>query len=200
MENESKNLSAEESLKIIHEMIDVAKFGLHDNSFYFLLWGWVVFLANIGHYYLMVFTQYPAPQAVWLIALPASLISVIYGYRNRKSSSVKTYTGSIIDYTWLAFLICLIIIIVFSSRFSYNINPVIMLVTGMATFITGIGIRFKPLIIGGILFWACSIISLILPFEYQYIMGAISVIVGYLIPGYMLRNRSKQLKTRHQNA
>jgi len=43
--NSEENFSPEESLQFIQTMIDKAKDSVADKSFYFLLWGWLVFIA-----------------------------------------------------------------------------------------------------------------------------------------------------------
>jgi len=41
---DDKNLKAEESLRIIEQMIQRAKGNLNNSSFYFLLWGWIILI------------------------------------------------------------------------------------------------------------------------------------------------------------
>ncbi len=48
METNEKVLKPEESLQIIEKMINRTKENIHENSFYFLLWGWIVLLVNLG--------------------------------------------------------------------------------------------------------------------------------------------------------
>jgi hypothetical protein len=57
----------------------------------------------------------------------------------------------------------------------------------MATFISGTVIRFKPLIAGGILFGAVSVASIFVPPLSQLLLVAISLVLGFLIPGYLLK-------------
>jgi len=58
----------------------------------------------------------------------------------------------------------------------------------MPTFISGVIIRFRPLIIGGITFW---ILALLAHFSAAFAPLAVPVamLTGYLIPGYMLRRK-----------
>ncbi len=53
MENEEKQLTQEESLRIIHEMISAAKNDVKADAFIFLLWGWLVFVASIAQFILI---------------------------------------------------------------------------------------------------------------------------------------------------
>ncbi len=54
-----QNFSAQDSLRLIHSMIDKAKEKVSDNSFFLLLWGWLVFIAALAQYILLVFVEWP---------------------------------------------------------------------------------------------------------------------------------------------
>jgi hypothetical protein len=67
------------------------------------------------------------------------------------------------------------------------VNAEILLPVGMATFLSGIIIRFTPLLFGGITFWvAVTLCFLASPVD-QYLIGGVAMIFGYLVPGYMLK-------------
>ncbi len=70
MNAELPNLSARESLDIIAAMIREAKGNIQRNNFYFLFWGWLVVIANLGMYTLQRI-GYEYFYAIWLITLPA---------------------------------------------------------------------------------------------------------------------------------
>jgi hypothetical protein len=65
-----------------------------------------------------------------------------------------------------------------------------LLLTALPTFVTGIIVRFKPLIFGGIIFWVLGVINFLLPFEYQNPVSVVAFVLGYLVPGYMLKGKS----------
>ena len=74
-----KELSKEESLQLITEMIGQAKRNFaKGGSFYFLLWGFVVMTANLGHYILTAI-EFEHPYYVWSLTIPAAIISMVYG-------------------------------------------------------------------------------------------------------------------------
>jgi hypothetical protein len=90
---------------------------------------------------------------------------------------------------WITFGVSVFILIFFGASINYNLNPVILLISTIPTIATGVIIRFKPLVLGGISFWILGILCFLVSFEYQNLVGAAAVIVGYLIPGYMLKNK-----------
>ena len=140
-----ESLSSEESLAIISNMIRATQGNIKSNSFYFLFWGWVVILGNLGHFYLQEFTNLEYPYAIWLITIPAWVISLIYGYRKSGEEGVSTYSGKLIMWLWLGFTFC-ILVIIFSGHFGALITPTILVFAGLSTFMTGLILKFKPLI------------------------------------------------------
>ncbi len=187
MKTENEPLSTQDSLQIIVTMIQQAKGNVQRDSFYFLLWGWVIALANIGHYVILKFTAYPRPYIVWLVAIPAYAVTLIYGYRQGKKQISRTHLDKVSAILWIGFGVSVPVIILFGERINYNINPIILLMAALPTFISGILINFRPLLIGGVLFWVASIVSFMVPYEFQYPLMAITIILGYLIPGYILK-------------
>ena len=78
------------------------------------------------------------------------------------------------------------------KEINYKVYPIIYLLAGNATFLTGIVIKFKPLIFGGIIFWIAVICQFLMPQNYVEFVSPIAIILGYLIPGYMLKSYSKK--------
>lgn len=188
MNSEQEPLSASESLNIITKMINHAQGNVQRNSFHFLLWGWVVVLANIGMYSLIQI-EYAHPYIVWLITIPAWIVSMMYGYRQSREKRLVTYVDRTIMWLWVTFGVTIFILIFFGSSINHNINPVIILISSIPTFATGKIIRFNPLVLGAVSFWVFGILCFLVSFEMQNLISALSVVCGYLIPGYMLRNK-----------
>lgn len=185
MKTQPGDLTAEQSLDIITSMIRQAKGNAKKNSFHFLLWGWVVTLANIGMFTLAQL-QYPHPYIVWLITIPAWIISLYKGFRQNREEKIHTHLDTISIWLWCSFAICIGAIIAFGNKINFQINPVILLISTIPTVVSGTILKFKPLQIGGILFWLFGILCFLAPPEYQPLVGATAIITGYLIPGYML--------------
>ncbi|MEM6524318.1 MAG: hypothetical protein AAF693_11015, partial [Bacteroidota bacterium] len=109
------------------------------------------------------------------------------GFRQAKKKTVKTYSDGLVMWVWLAFTFS-ILIIIFSGRFGALISPLILLIAGMATFMTGIILRFRPLIFGGSSFWIFAAIGFYVTPVHGLLVSALAIVVGYLIPGYLLKN------------
>lgn len=183
-----KELSKDESLQLISNMITQAKRNLaQGGSYYFLLWGWVVMLANLGHYLIDKFDLYPYPYVVWILTIPAAIASMVHGARRSKKAKVKSHLDRVYGLLWLGVMISVLIILFFMDHVNYNTNAIILTFAGLGTFISGCMLRFNPLIMGGVALWAASIVAFNLPSLDQYLVGAIGILAGYLVPGYLLR-------------
>ena len=54
-------------------------------------------------------------------------------------------------------------------------------------YITGTLLRFKPVIVGGVLLWVAVIVAFNVTVIDQYLVAGVAIALGYLVPGYMLK-------------
>ncbi|HJW17469.1 MAG TPA: hypothetical protein VJ499_10115, partial [Flavisolibacter sp.] len=170
------------------------KSNLSENSIYFLLWGWVTFIAIIGQFFLKVVFNYEHHYLVWLLTIPAAIVSIIYSSRRHNKHKVRTYIGESMSYLWTGigisiFLLCMII-----SKTNGGWNnawPFFILMYGLGTFVSGMILKFKPLILGGIICWILTLISVFVPFDYQLLLAAGAILSSYIIPGHLLSGVNK---------
>ena len=191
MEND-KIINSEQGLELIQRMIKTAQHDIEDDSFYFLLWGWAVFTACFLNFVLLkINSEYPFIG--WVILMPAAgIITSMYGKSREKKMKVKSYIDSLMKYVLVSFLVSLFLVLFFMSKLQLNTYPMVMMVYGFWLFISGGALKFKPLIIGGIINWILASFSFFLDFEQQLITLAIAVLLGYIIPGYMLKYKFKR--------
>lgn len=187
MKAESENLTAQQSLDLITSMIRQAKGNVQQSSFYFLLWGWTIVIANLGVYFLIKFTAIPNPFMVFSITLVAALISLVYGIRQGKKIATTTHLDKINKWLWIGLGINCFILWIFGGQIGWQLNPVIITLCGVPTFVSGLMLRFRPLMFGGIAFWIFGAIIFTVDMETQFLLAALAVTLGYLIPGYMLK-------------
>ncbi|MEP2025696.1 MAG: hypothetical protein ABJH98_04120 [Reichenbachiella sp.] len=187
-----EELSHTESLKIINEMISEAKNNYEQSgSFYFLLWGWVVMVANLGHYFLDKFTSFEYPFIFWLLTFPAAILAAWHGSRQKNKSQVKTHFSRLYGEVWVAIGICMVLTLLFMSKINFNHSAIILLLAGAGTYLSGRMLKFRPLIFGAFALWLAGIVCFSLPMTDQYLVGAIGILAGYLIPGYLLKSAEK---------
>ena len=188
---DDKDLSPEQSLELIQSMIGRARKRYTDNSFFFLLWGWITLVASLGHFYLGVYTDYEHPYAVWSLSFVGGIVSAIYGSRMSKRSKVTNYTDKLYGWLWTSLGIAMFVIIFNGELLKWQVVPFIMLLAGVGTLVSGVMMGFKPLQFGSAAFWILSFIAFRQPEHYQMLLMALSVAAGYLLPGYIMKYNAK---------
>jgi len=195
MKTQENQFNETKALQVVDEMISIARNRIDENGFLFLLWGWIVFLGNILAYFWQRSEMYGNIGATWaILGTLGGIVTAIYIARKEKAKKVKTYVDRFIAFLWGSFIIALLIFQVFLVRGEHFqlINPIILVITGMATFTTGGALKFKPLIYGGILFWIFGMTTFIITTESQFLISAGAMVLGYLVPGYMLMAKFKK--------
>ncbi|WP_373396139.1 hypothetical protein V8V91_16005 [Algoriphagus halophilus] len=182
-----KELSSQDSLALITDMIRKAKREVAgDGSFQILLWGWTISICNLGHYALMkagVVNSY----LIWLLVIPTTIVSMVYGIRKGKKARVKTHLDIVISQLWIAVFVGIIIVLGFMNILEFNQNPVILILAALGMFVTGTLIRVNLVKLGGVILGLGAIIAFTLPVMDQYLVAGIAIILGYLVPGYYLK-------------
>jgi hypothetical protein len=189
MENDEKMMTGEESLKIITEMINKTKVNIRQGSFHLLFWGWLITVCSLSEWLITNLTHYAHPYYVWILVIPGAFVSMIYGAVTGRKAKVHTYADVLYMWTWIGFLFAAIVLFIVQSDRMENITPYILLLAGFPTFLSGFIVKFKPLIAGGICFWVIAILVHFAGPSLALLGTPVAMLTGYLIPGYMLRNK-----------
>jgi hypothetical protein len=189
METDEKLMTGEESLKIISEMINKTKVNIRQGIFHLLFWGWLIFFCSLSEYVLYRSTDMENPWIVWLLVIPGAFVSFIYGYVKGKKSPFHTYADMLYMWTWMAFFISAIVLFIIISKRMGSVAPYILTLAAIPTFISGFIIKFHPLIFGGISFWVFALIAYFAGPAVGPLAVPAAMLTGYLIPGYMLKNK-----------
>jgi len=190
---DNQSFSAEQSLQVIQSMIERAKQDVAKNSFYFLLWGWLVFIAAILNFVLMKFTDVKQPYLVWNLMWIGVVMSIIKGVKQSKEERVKTYIGETMRYFGIstAIIYCGLPFIFGSYNLWHYSFPFYILIYTAACFFMGSIMQFPVLKWLGLLCLPIMIISVFISFEWQLLMLALAILIAYIIPGYVLSAREK---------
>ncbi|MEA1885841.1 MAG: hypothetical protein U9N72_01350 [Bacteroidota bacterium] len=188
MKTNEKMMSSQESLKIISDMINRAKMNIREASFHLLFWGWLIVVCSLAEYLLYTFTSFENSWLVWLLTIPGVFVSLIYGFVKGSKQTVYTYADRIYMWLWLSFLITALILFVFHGTDNRmdTVGPYILILAAFPTFMSGVVIKFRPLMFGGISIWIFSLIAFFAGSSIGPLAVPAAMITGYLIPGYML--------------
>ena len=189
MEN---HFSPEDSLKVIQTMIDKTKTSVADNSFYFLLWGWLVFTGALLQYALCFIVHTPANGAAWNIMFIGFIVSIVRRARQGRRT-VKTYVDEGLTNIWICVLVVqLLEVFVFFRYFDWeHCYPFFVLTYSIGCFLTGRLLKFTPLIWGAVTCWALVILMTFVDVGTRMLLMAAAVLFSYIIPGYLLRREYK---------
>lgn len=188
-------MNEKDALLVIEKMITSAKEEVKDNGFYFMFWGWLVFVAALIDYGLlkgMIESLQEYHAVTWAILMPfGGIVSIIGSLRQQKEKKrVKTYIDDIMSYVTKAFVISLFIVC-FIMPTTHNwqaFYPVLLIVYALWLFISGGALKFKPLIWGGYANWILAIAAFFVMYDIQLLLLATAVLVGYIIPGHLLKS------------
>ncbi len=188
---EEKRITEQESLQIIQQMIQTAKWEQKDDGMGWIIWGWLLFIASLFTFINQRF-EWVSTFFFWNLIGAITLLLLLYEtilfYTGKRKEKVKTYSGDLLDKLNIGFFISLMLII-----FSINlgVSPVkgFALLLGLYGFwilIYGAVLNFKPSVIGAYITWAFALASLfVIRFEHTMLLHAAAVLCGYIIPGHM---------------
>lgn len=190
METQEKQMDEKEALKILNETISVAKGNLDDGYFYFIIWGCVFALINLSNFFLHKNNLHEYASYNNVFYMLGGIASFIFSRKQNKKQQVNTYIENWMAYVWISFAVQFVIVSVFFN--GATIAPVFLALLGGATFLCGGLVKYKPLIIGGILFWMFSLCTIFVTNEFRFLLVAAAMIVGNVIPGFMYRTIYKK--------
>jgi hypothetical protein len=185
-------LNPRESLELIAETIAKTKENFKYQSFYYLIWGWLVAGASLFQYILIEFTEFEMNYLPWPILMSiGAIITIIYSIRLGRVMQTETYLGSFIKHLWIVLGVSFIFMLFISIKLEFWPAPGVLLLAGIGTMVSGLTMKFKPLIFGGIIFAVFSILTLYFRGPEQLLLNGVAIILGYLIPGYLLKYSKK---------
>jgi hypothetical protein len=187
MNAKSQELTAHESLELIKDMIKRAKQSFFKVSFFYLIWGWLMFAASLGEFVLRELIHYPNPWVTWpILSVIGGALSGWYGSKQDKTA-LPSFMDRVHSYVWGGYGILLFLTIGLCVTQGLNPSPFVLILTGLPTFISGGLTKFKPLLFGAVAFWILGAISFFVGIYWVPLIYCLAMLVGYLIPGYLLR-------------
>lgn len=193
------NLTPQESLQIISDMIEARKARIGTNGFMIRFWGWLVIVSAIGQMVLMQLGLFQICWTPWLLMIFGGIYSVLKSRGSKDRSVEKCHLDQISGTVWLLFGInAMILGFVFLPLLLWvSYIGILLIILGISSIVEGVVSRFKPSIIGGIV---TNILGFLALLAAKYITGDIAwvlqfviliggIIATNLVPGYILKGR-----------
>jgi len=190
---EDKILNEKESLELISKMIQNTQNKLESGEGKpFLIFGYISVIISIAVYALLVTTNNQFANLLWW-AIPLLGGLFMYMFGRRKDKYAKTYIDRIINTVWG--VIGTVMILVSFSAFIIHSFPMVslmLLLSGIATTLTGLIIKYIPIVICGI----CGTLTCALPFIFigyeQVLIFTVAVFIMMVIPGHILNYKGRK--------
>lgn len=187
----TQNIDEKQGLDIIRNMIESSRKNYSESAWYFLIWGWVIMVAALLHYALINWQWAISPGIIWSVAPAIGVIyTVIRAIKEGRSTANKTFVDHCLSGLWIGSFGMFVVTILIGIQFSWVLAfPIFMAVYGWGTLTSGVILKFRPLIVGGIISFLVAAGSVFVQSEKILLLLAFSLLCSYLIPGYMLKNR-----------
>jgi hypothetical protein len=191
---------AMENLEMIKKMIEETKKTVAYSGDIFILWGVLGLLACLGTYVLVFFRLYQYIFINWVGLMTIGFAYSIYrGVTQEKKEKIITFSTKALGYTWFALGITLMLLGfvaplagVYSS---YHMIPaIIAIVIGAGCFISAQLYQWKLLTWLSLLWWGAGIGMMFLKTDSSLLVFAFLIILGYLVPGFILQANYKKQK------
>ena len=179
--------TTEKHIETINNVFNSTKDNLKPLSVNFIFWGLLITLMSLFHY---VFPSliHSFELLYWtVLPLIGMILTVYYNIKVRKRAGYETYLSRVIKIIWGVFNLSWIYIIVLSFTLkSFHPVPPILFLLSLILIITGLIIKFKPVILGGIFL---TIFTFYLNFNPEFnllLVNVVGVSLGMLVPGLSL--------------
>ena len=192
---ENINLTPEESFSIINKAIANFKLNYKETAKVFLLWGWVLAIASFSNF-IIIKILYNREASIGFLSLCNWAVFLLIGFiimffmerKLNKDKKVFSYLESYFKNLWTVTAASFIIATFLCIKLEINPPPIMLLIAGMATTTSGLLIKYRPVIIGGLAFFIFSLAATFVSNEYISLIVFAAIICGYLIPGYSLKS------------
>jgi len=183
-----------QSFQVIKEMIQISQKKLKNDGVLFILWGWVMFYSGLSGYIVReVLLSHRFEKFLGVFGKVFGLLVVAYTvyYIWRQRKKVQTYIGISLRYVWISMVGCFVLINLIQYNVLHQINfelqhPLFMVIMAFSIVVTGGILRYKLIIIGGILFGIIALISSYFRLSYQLLFESCAWFIAFVIPGHYL--------------
>ena len=196
---EDNNLTHEDSLKLIHSMINSAKNYYYESGAGALLWGFTNVICFLLAFADAKVEGFKMPFNPFYLMAITFILQFFLDRAKRKYKTAETFLYEVNKYVWLAFAISVLLLTIAGgvAGIGYVVLPLQLLLFGIPTFITGSINKFTPFIIGAIFCWVLSGIAFFFKSYNTYLLVAAGAAAAWIVPGFLLMRRFN--KKRNKN-
>lgn len=185
-----KELSKEESIKLINRMIHEAKGYFSESGITALIYGFSLIVCALLAY-LRDKNNITFPFHPFYLMLPVFFLQSWVYYKEEKKKKAKTFTDETIDYIWMGYFLSAIIAGCFAGG-SYIMIVIFLFLQGAAAFVTGMVTKFYYHVVAGIVCLLVAGVSIYVTDANIYLLFAACAVLTWVIPGFILNRKFRQ--------
>jgi hypothetical protein len=188
-----KVLSPQESLQLIANVVSATKENYKNQSVFFILWGILVAAASFGQYALIQFSDIRPSALPWMILMPIGvLLSIYFGKKQSSERKTLTFYNNFLNMMWIVLYVAFFLTIVICLSMKVSPTVFVMLLAGIGTSISGLVMKSKAFIAGGILFAVTAVACTQVDASTQLLLSGVASLLGYVLPNYFLTSKSAE--------
>jgi hypothetical protein len=188
-----KVLSPQESLQLIANVVASTKENYKNQSVFFILWGILVAAASFAQYALINFSDFRPSALPWMILMPIGiLLSIYFGKKQSSERKTLTFYNNFLNMMWIVLYFAFFLTIVICLSMKVSPTIFVMLLAGIGTSISGLVMKSKAFIAGGILFAVTAVACTQVDASTQLLLSSIASLLGYVLPNYFLTSKSAE--------
>jgi len=198
--NHSEQFDERQSLQVIQEMIQLSQRKIKNDVILLIVWGYAASLPPLISY--LKETLFLPNRVIFLLkfadlALPLLAFAFTIYYILRERKKVTTYIGASLRYVWISLFGCMVLTNLILYNVTHEVNftlqhPLFMVLTAFAILVTGVILRYKLIILGGIFFGILAYIASFLILHDQLFLDGVGWFLALAIPGHIMYFKRKK--------
>lgn len=184
-------LTPEAELSIISKSLKQTTMIQTGASRYYIIWGAMLFLFfNLQFLAFHFKTSSSAVLAnISMLVFPVGgILSFIQSKIDSKKETIVPLNEKLYTYSWIGASICIGVLCISNLKNFIEILCIgNLVIVGLINFIIGGVVKFKPLVIGGIVSIALGVFIPSLSLEYKFLLTGIGILFSCLIPGLLMK-------------
>ena len=186
-----------EQLEILDKALADLRVNYAENAWHLFLWGGLILAGCALNYLLIaVFERGDLISRGWMVLIgTGAAIEIVHGVRSRPSGRSASYIEKSIGLIWGLLgvsMLAIAFVAPATGLLTYlAIIPLLMIQIWIGTLFTGLMIRFRPLAVLSNVWLLSAAIILFVPNANQLLLMAACILVGYLLPAFLLRAEGK---------
>jgi len=189
---EKTTFTPEESLSLISKTIQDTKKNFEENGFSFIFWGSITLVASLSQFILIRLEYYELAGYPNFLYPLGCLFAILFWKKIQKKNLPKTIIGKIIGAAaWFMAVNLTILGFLFSQKLGESVIPVFLIFLAQLVFISGIAIKYKPLIFGGVMLDLLALSAFYVDWQYRFLFMSAGAVFALIIPGILLYKNQK---------